>query len=291
MTKFVINDLVTYIPEQHRLLPNGKKGNETILNIPASRCLQLLLSNPGKVISQQDFFAFAWQSQGRYVTNNTFYQNVSLLRRGLVSAGIKEEVIKTVPKKGLLFCGTVQVLDVETTTSETVETATTETAAPINFEQENDIEKRVDKNEVPNPTRHNKGLLKKSRALLFRINGRFIIINPMLLLLIAFLLIYLASNYRREQVFVSSHIRIANMDQCTVYVNKNEMNLTNEGYIQFLKTKNIVCRPNQFIYITDEATASKSSEVAQRCDKLDNDKVKCETLYPIDTARQIPPAK
>ncbi|PVZ84697.1 hypothetical protein C9426_22140 [Serratia sp. S1B] len=283
MTKFVINDLVTYIPEQHKLLPTGKKGNETILNIPASRCLQLLLSNPGKVITQQEFFSFAWQSQGRYVTNNTFYQNVSLLRRGLMSAGIKEELIKTVPKEGLLFCGTVQVLDVET--------ATTETAAPIISEQEKEIVKRVDDNDAPNPARHNRGILKKSMALLFRVNGRFIIINPMLLLLIAILLVYLAGNYRREQVFSASHIRIPNMDQCTVYVNKNEMNLTNDGYIQFLKTKNIVCRPNQFIYITDEASASKSSEVAQRCDQLDNDHVKCETLFPIDTAQQTHPKK
>lgn len=283
MTKFVINDLVTYIPEQHRLIPTGKEGNETILNIPASRCLQLLLSKPGKVISQQEFFTFAWQSQGRYVTNNTFYQNVSLLRRGLVSAGIKEELIKTVPKEGLLFCGKVQILKAET--------APVKTAEPIIVEQENEMVKKEDGNDTPNPSRPNKSLLKKSKALLFSVNGRFIIINPMLLLLVAILFVYLANNYRREQVFSTSHIRIANMEQCTVYVNKSEMNLTNAGYIQFLKTKNIVCRPNQFIYITDEATASKSSEVAQRCDKLDNNNVKCETLYPIDTERQTHPAK
>lgn len=121
MTKFVINNLVTYIPEQHRLIPTGMKGNEIVLNIPASRCLQLLLLRPGKVISQQEFFKFAWQNQGQYVTTNTFYQNVSLLRKGLASAGIKGDVIKTVPKEGLLFSGDVQILDVETT--EFVETA------------------------------------------------------------------------------------------------------------------------------------------------------------------------
>lgn len=111
--KFIINDMVVYHPEQHRLTPLGSRGQETALNIPASRCLLLMLQRPGININQEEFFSEVWEKNGQYVTSNTFYQNISLIRKGFRNAGLRSPVIRTVPKVGLCFTGTVQVIDGE----------------------------------------------------------------------------------------------------------------------------------------------------------------------------------
>lgn len=278
MTKFVINNLVTYIPEQHRLIPTGMKGNEVVLNIPASRCLQLLLLRPGKVISQQEFFKFAWQNQGQYVTTNTFYQNVSLLRKGLASAGIKGDVIKTVPKEGLLFSGVVQILDVETTefvaTEEFAEIVKVENTSPLSPANE----KVTQAASATEENIQNRGMLYKCKTMLSGVQKRSLFINPMLILMLAILLVYLANSYHRKEAFAASHIRIPDVNQCSVYINRSEFNITVEGYIKFLKTKNVVCRPGEFIYITDDQKGSK--KVVQRCEEGKD--AECEMLYKVD---------
>ncbi|WP_337264091.1 MULTISPECIES: winged helix-turn-helix domain-containing protein [unclassified Serratia (in: enterobacteria)] len=108
--KFVINDMVVYHPEQHRLTPLGSRGKETALNVPASRCLLLMLQRPGVNITQEEFFSEVWEKNGQYVTPNTFYQNISLIRKGIRNAGLRNQVIRTLPKVGLCFTGTVQVI-------------------------------------------------------------------------------------------------------------------------------------------------------------------------------------
>ncbi|WP_431223679.1 winged helix-turn-helix domain-containing protein [Serratia sp. L9] len=109
--KAIINDAILYIFEEHRLCPLRVRGKESILNVPASRCLQLLLERPGIVISQSEFFNEVWQKNGQYVTANTLYQNISLLRKGMREAGLTKNVIRTIPKVGVVFSGTVEILE------------------------------------------------------------------------------------------------------------------------------------------------------------------------------------
>lgn len=101
---YLINNVVIFHSEEHRLVPvKGHNGVEASLNIPASRCLLLLIERKNTVVSKEDFFDKAWEQRGTYVTANTFYQNISLLRKALKSVGLPEEIIKTVPKRGLML--------------------------------------------------------------------------------------------------------------------------------------------------------------------------------------------
>lgn len=111
--KFLINDSVLYSPDEHRLTPLGSRGRETVLNAPVNRCLLLLLKNPGVVVSQEEIFREVWEKQGQYVTMNTLYQNILLLRRAMLNAGVIKKTIKTIPKVGFVFTGNVQVLESE----------------------------------------------------------------------------------------------------------------------------------------------------------------------------------
>lgn len=264
MTKFIINSSVTYISEQHRLIPIGKRGSEVVLNIPASRCLQLLLLRPGTVISQQDFFKFAWQSQGQYVTTNTFYQNISILRKGLVTSGIKVDVIRTVPKEGLLFSGHVLILDVEKESKEEKD----EQEGEISNEDENICNKEKTKN-------------LSLKLFHLKILEKLALLNPLIILMVVIFMVFLLNDHTKSNVFFQTHRKITDINQCSVYVNRSELRLTNDGYIRFLKSKNVVCRPDQFIYITDDQRGA--SKVVQRCDTRENDSYECEVLYPVTT--------
>jgi DNA-binding winged helix-turn-helix (wHTH) protein len=57
--------------------------NVIILNSPASRCLLLLIERIGSIVTQQEFLDIVWTKCGMQVSTNTFYQNISILRKGL----------------------------------------------------------------------------------------------------------------------------------------------------------------------------------------------------------------
>nr|WP_241391603.1 winged helix-turn-helix domain-containing protein [Yersinia frederiksenii]ULG19940.1 hypothetical protein 49p1_00240 [Yersinia frederiksenii] len=105
--KFLINKSVVFCPDTCRLIPVAGQGVKNTLNIPSCRCFQLLLQRPGEVICQQDFIKEVWEKQGQSGSTNTLYQNISLLRRALRSAGLHNNIIQTIPKEGMRFSGTV----------------------------------------------------------------------------------------------------------------------------------------------------------------------------------------
>lgn len=52
-----------------------------MLNSPAGRCLLLLIDRAGSIVTQQEFLDIVWQSRGMLVSSNTYYQNISILRK------------------------------------------------------------------------------------------------------------------------------------------------------------------------------------------------------------------
>ncbi|MGL5389761.1 MAG: winged helix-turn-helix domain-containing protein [Serratia sp. (in: enterobacteria)] len=132
----IINGTILYIPEEHRLSPLCVRGKENVLNVPTSRCLQLLLQRPGVVISQEEFFREVWKKNGQHITANTLYQNISLLRKGIREAGLTKNIIRTVPKVGVVFSGAVEIMDEESNNS--VESP--QIALPVNKTVETHLE-------------------------------------------------------------------------------------------------------------------------------------------------------
>ena len=96
----MINHEVIFNASMNELRPLSGDGESVSLNAPTARCLLLLLQNSGKVISRDEFLAAVWESRGVVVSQNTFYQNISLLRKSLLKAGLSEDIIITVRQKG-----------------------------------------------------------------------------------------------------------------------------------------------------------------------------------------------
>ncbi|MEM6162366.1 winged helix-turn-helix domain-containing protein [Erwinia sp. P6884] len=101
---YTINGTVIFNSVKHTIVScQHGSGKECKLNQPASRCLLLLIQNNGKTISQEKFIDEVWRKKGMEVAVNTFYQNISILRKALRSCGLDQRVVITVPKKGIML--------------------------------------------------------------------------------------------------------------------------------------------------------------------------------------------
>lgn len=106
---YIINDEVIFNMDVNELQPVAGKDHEAItLNTPTARCLQLLLESNGNIISRDEFLSAVWKERGVVVSQNTFYQNISLLRKSLLRAGLTQDVVFTVRQRGFVIAtGTV----------------------------------------------------------------------------------------------------------------------------------------------------------------------------------------
>ncbi|WP_052284669.1 winged helix-turn-helix domain-containing protein [Kluyvera genomosp. 1] len=101
--QYIINDEVIFDANMNMLQPLGKSGEGVSLNAPTARCLQLLLESSDRVISREEFLDSVWKTRGIVVSQNTFYQNISLLRKSLVKAGLSQDIIITVRQRGFVI--------------------------------------------------------------------------------------------------------------------------------------------------------------------------------------------
>ncbi|MDQ9129887.1 winged helix-turn-helix domain-containing protein [Serratia fonticola] len=104
LTRYVIDSSFEFCPENCQLTIFGTENFIITLNLPASRCLELLLERDFNLVPQNDFYEYAWGDEAKTVSVNTLYQNVALLRKALKSISKKyDSMILTVPKQGFKF--------------------------------------------------------------------------------------------------------------------------------------------------------------------------------------------
>ncbi|EAO9608065.1 hypothetical protein GAG18_12170 [Salmonella enterica] len=81
-----INDEFIFIPDSKDVTVTDKNDGRTVrLTTPAAKCLELLLENSTRIVSQSEFYTFVWGEEGKNVSANTLYQNISIIRRALES--------------------------------------------------------------------------------------------------------------------------------------------------------------------------------------------------------------
>ncbi len=110
---FIINEEVIFNANVFELRPINNRDEVITLNAPTARCLKLLLERVGQVVSREDFMQEVWQARGIVVSQNTFYQNISLLRKSLQQVGLNADIIATVRGVGFIFSPDARVQFVE----------------------------------------------------------------------------------------------------------------------------------------------------------------------------------
>lgn len=106
---YIINGTVEFHPATSTLRDLNNHDNVIILNSPASRCLLLLIERIGSIVTQQEFLDIVWTKCGMQVSTNTFYQNISILRKGLKKMGLDEELVVTISRVGLTLASGVYI--------------------------------------------------------------------------------------------------------------------------------------------------------------------------------------
>ncbi len=100
---YIIDDCLFFDPVKNTLTMSGSHTGKVVLSKPAARCLVLLIERQGEVISHDDFITEVWGKKGVVVTKNTYYQSISLLRKKLKELGFDDNIIVTLPRRGLML--------------------------------------------------------------------------------------------------------------------------------------------------------------------------------------------
>lgn len=104
------------MPDKNRLI-NCETRSENTLYSTASRCLFVLITNVGKVVSHKSLYEAGWEKHGKEVTPNTLYQTISELRKQLKNAGFKDNIIQTLPRQGWTINTEILITEINETAS------------------------------------------------------------------------------------------------------------------------------------------------------------------------------
>lgn len=105
---YIIGEDVVFTPSQ-RMIVDRLNSKEVKLHVPASCCLEILLNNQGKIVSQDQLILCGWgEKRNAGVSPNTYYQCILHLRKSLAAIGCLD-VIDTVPRHGLRFNNRLKV--------------------------------------------------------------------------------------------------------------------------------------------------------------------------------------
>lgn len=97
---WIINNSIVFRPGSKCLTSLNDPDKKIILTSPASHFLLILLEAAPNIVSHQELFKKVWEDNGLIVPVNTLYHNISTIRRGLRDAGMPDNFIMTVSRKG-----------------------------------------------------------------------------------------------------------------------------------------------------------------------------------------------
>lgn len=235
--KIIVNDSVVYDKMHHCIYTQNNPSEKITLPIPASLCLQVLIEKPGEIIPYQYFLEKVWRERGMVVASNTLSQNIAHLRKAFANAGLDEQVIKTLHKRGVIFVGDIGVTDeVDSELFNTTADTLAEECATINQGGVYD-----DVSTTPE---------KKGRDARQEYGG-VILSGASIVSVIAFLLCY---NFMQEKgipVHRPEAMRDISLDKkCNIY--RNITFKTDEYYHDFIRKNNAGCDHNKkWVYIVN----------------------------------------
>lgn len=109
--KFILNQCIIYDKVAGSLSDITRPSEVIFLTTPANNCLQILLRNRTEITTQKELFCEVWERHGIPINVNTLYQNIAMIRKAFRQLGVKEDVIITIPRRGVLMAESVQVVN------------------------------------------------------------------------------------------------------------------------------------------------------------------------------------
>ena len=305
--RYIINESVEFHPATSTLRDIHSPDVIFALNSPAGRCLLLLINRAGAVVTQQEFMEIVWNQSGMAVTASAYYQNISVLRKGLKRVGLGDDIIVTLPRVGLTLASGIRIRKLttrpvvevcndithgpdlareerdrsvngttanETTANETTENETTENEITAN---------EITANEISPMVTHTRSLVLQ-RCLYFckidlkaqlRYGGIFLAI----IALCVFLLFFGVLNDKSD--YFSNYTSVMSVNQCEIllppYLNENS---DKESAIRYGERFIGDCQKYPWIYVTKISNVPRISVI--RCNKSFSQSTSCISAYFIE---------
>lgn len=255
------------------------RGPEVILNVPVCRFLVLLLEHCDQVVHQEVILREVWEKHGQLVTLNTLYQNVSLLRKGLKKAGLITTTIKTHPKVGFSFSGSVQIIEEVEVGANAGDIKEEPTAiASFGGKELLSVASSANSNgdsQAPAVS------IKKPKAF----NRIHIFYLTLIFLVVLFSIVFFYVENMMNNKFKSEHDIVAQVNHCPVYVDRGNRKVDFSRITGYLIEQGFTCGDGEFIYLTK--SIYRDDLLLFTCTPMEDDELVCSTrlklrphLYP-----------
>lgn len=260
---YSIEDLVTFNVSTG-VLHSIKDNSSFTLLAASSECFISLLENHGHLVSKKTLIEQGWERYGLHVSDNTFYQNILMLRKGLRTCGIDKEIIKTIPRKGLLISADVKITPFLIESQEFMER-----------QEESKDSVQQSQNELHKEKRHKPTY---SHSLFFIKRPLITLITLAFFFSSVFLFTYSFNYSSNESSILSKYRYIDTLNNCKIYsrVNKN----SDEDLIKLSTIKSMHCNSNDYLYISTYKYISRLSVIKcnfKKDKKLTNEN--CTSFY------------
>mgnify|MGYP000327300595 CR=1 FL=1 len=107
--KIIFDNVVLYDRAAAKLMNISDPENIATLTVPANECLAIIIDNSPGVTTQKQLFNDVWEAHGIPINSNTFYQNISILRKAFKQVGIDYDVIVTIPRRGIELSKNIKI--------------------------------------------------------------------------------------------------------------------------------------------------------------------------------------
>lgn len=258
---YEIESKVFFEPDACRLWPAGEPDAAITLYAPVSQCLHLMLQHPLETLSQEFFFEEVWRKNGLYVNANTLYQNMALLRKALKSLGIVQDIIKTIPRRGIKFTGSSRLIN--DVISDTLEEPVKENS-PLLTEVKPDIQGRISVVTGDQVAKENQKM-----ATLYL---------PLIIILVIALWLFtlLTKKETADSDYLSDYYPAGLVRNCTLFSSSSDKENSHYNFFEASRLTGVHCINNDRAWITFNDRNSMVSVV--KCDRqITQDEADCTT--------------
>lgn len=268
--RYLIGSLIEFKPSEQLVFLSEQPSMKVSLNVPASRCLELLIERHPETVPQKEFYPYVWKEMGSTVPVNTLYQNIALLRKAFRTLdGSGKEYITTVSKQGFSLSAFISVTELsdETTLPQQINIPESDTLQNPDVEHTEHHDhtdyqqQRIDKDFIK--------ISKKRYILMFKL-------FPLCILLV-FIIFHikekiLSSGFDQNYYFPYE----SSYEKCHIFSNTNETDAN--IYKNLLSDGLINCSENPFLYVTRFIVGKHITIISCKNPLNSNKAASCQTL-------------
>lgn len=258
---FIIDGQLIYNNHKAELYRLDNPETKVLLTSPSNSCLLLIINNGHEITTREEIFHEVWEKFNIPINTNTFYQNISLIRRALRQLGIAKEVLITIPRKGISIANDITIAtlldDIKT---QHMNECLSEVSTSLLEGETTILEEKT--------TSVSSVLSYKNLA----ITGVFLSVCIILYLLIS----------KNEYLFeaFTDYKKLGRISGCLLYIKKNSSHTSRTELEDDLRKAYLTCRGNEYVYYNSIETLARKSIII--CNEQNKGENFCRSIYIIN---------